>query len=118
MSRTDQILEFLDTRTANDWCRDPRQRPRQGDLCHAYAALLGYFFNPTRTLMRRRSEAIDEPTNLFTISKVPAPSRWVAKVVELATSGSYSGTDKSDIPGVLTPRCWVAFEGTSEEAPR
>lgn len=57
MSRTYQILEFLDTRTANDWRCDPRQGPRQGDLRHAYSELLGYFFDPIRILMKRYSQS-------------------------------------------------------------
>lgn len=61
MTRTNQILEFLDTRTANDWRCDSCQRPRQGDLCHAYAALLGYFFDPSRILMGLCSQTQTEP---------------------------------------------------------
>jgi hypothetical protein len=56
MTRTNQVLEFLGTRTANDWCCDSCQRPRQGDLRHAYAALLGYFLDPSRILMKHCSQ--------------------------------------------------------------
>jgi hypothetical protein len=59
LSRTNQVLEFLDTRTANDWRRDSRQRPCQGDLRHAYAAFLGYLFNPNRILKKHCLPNID-----------------------------------------------------------
>ena len=77
MTRTNQVLEFLGTRTANDWCCDSCQRPRQGDLCHAYAALLGYFLDPSRILMKHCSQTQIEPTStdLLIISTVPGPSR-------------------------------------------
>jgi hypothetical protein len=52
VSRTYQILKFLDTRTANNGRSDPCQRPRQRNLRHAYAAFLGYLFNPNRIIVK------------------------------------------------------------------
>ena len=76
ISRTNQILEFLDARTASNWRRDSCQRPRQGDLRHAYAALLGYLFDPSRFHTNPCSSDQDgASTDLLTISKVPGPSR-------------------------------------------
>ncbi len=67
ISRTNQILEFLDTRTANDWCRDSGQRPRQRDLRHAYAVILGYLFDPNRILTKLflRPRRKNGPLNYF-----------------------------------------------------
>jgi len=75
MSRTYQILKFLDTRTTNNRCRDSGQRPRQRNPCHTYAAFLGYLFNPNRILVKHCLPDPDGDTDLLTISKVPGPSR-------------------------------------------
>jgi len=77
MSRTNEILEFLDTRTANNWCRDSCQRPCKGDLRHAYPVLLGYLFDPGRIIhMDLSFSDLDGAiTDLLTVSKVPCPRR-------------------------------------------
>ena len=52
---TYKVFKVLDARRADNGCSDTRQRPRQGDLGHAYAALFGDLFNPIGVLMRPES---------------------------------------------------------------
>lgn len=75
MSRTNQLLEVLGTRRANDRGGDSCQRPCQGYLSHAYAALLGNLFDPGQTLVKPRPHTQTETTDLLTISTVPGPSK-------------------------------------------
>ena len=58
VTRTYELFEVLNARRAENGCSDTRQRPRQGDLGHAYAALFGDLFDPIGVLMRPESYGI------------------------------------------------------------
>ena len=52
---TYNVFKVLDARRADNRRSDTRQRPSQGDLGHAHAALFGYLFNSIEALMRPKS---------------------------------------------------------------
>ena len=76
--RTYKLFEVLDARRAKNGCSDTRQRPRQRDLGHAYAALFGDLFDPMVALMRPESYGIagkSEPVdNLLGTCSLKIPS--------------------------------------------
>ena len=54
-SCTYKVFKVLDARRADNGCSHTRQRPRQGDLGHAYAALFGNLIDPIKALVRPES---------------------------------------------------------------
>ena len=55
VARTYKLFQVLEACRTDHRCSDTRQRPRQGDLRHAYSALLGDRFHPIGALIRPES---------------------------------------------------------------
>ena len=55
VARTYKLFQVLEACRTDHRCSDTRQRPRQGDLRHAYPALLRDRFDPIGALIRPES---------------------------------------------------------------